>query len=240
MLFLKLRGRRAGGAITPLIVDKPNRWSSRQHERALKKSECQLICGAADSGKSRWLIRLHDNWQGVWGAKCKHPPVFLCATAPVSSWTDNDHVADWHDKADGKAMEKDPDHRARPWAKLNQQQRADRLSDYLQATKSVVFIDDAHRLSGRKLQVARRCMCSARLWIVSASRENRLPPNLRTLADQRDPQRTVLATDASYDATGLLVWFLILAAVAIGWWEAALIFGGLKMLGTGRTASRAE
>ena len=52
------------------------------------------------------------------------------------------------------------------------------LAEYIHETGALLFIDDAHRLTGRKLQAARACVMSARVWLMSASQENRLAPNL--------------------------------------------------------------
>jgi len=252
MRFLKLRtaktSPRADGStrITPLIVDAPRKFAPHKdrREQTLSLKRCQLIFGAHDSGKTRWLTRMHENWHGIWGAKIKAEPVFLSALMPLSSWVDNSAVADWHDEqqkqAITKAEEAGETYRPRLWDNLNQQQKADRLADYVANTGALVFVDDAHKLTGRKLQIARACIISARIWLVTASQENRLPPNLRPVIDRRDPQRTRLHTDASYDATSWLVWMLIVAALGVGWWEAGLILGGLKMLGTGRTAARPD
>ena len=46
-------------------------------------------------------------------------------------------------------------------------------------TKAVLFIDDAHKLAGRKLQIARQCVLASRVFVIAASEEQRLPPNLR-------------------------------------------------------------
>ncbi|CAK2053809.1 hypothetical protein VCRA2121O157_350003 [Vibrio crassostreae] len=49
--------------MTPLIVDAPRRFapSRDRKETSLRRKECQLITGAHDSGKSRWLMRLKDS-----------------------------------------------------------------------------------------------------------------------------------------------------------------------------------
>ncbi len=67
--FLKLRTdhkrvRRDGTRyVTSLIVDAPRRFapSRDRKETSLRRKECQLITGAHDSGKSRWLMRLKDS-----------------------------------------------------------------------------------------------------------------------------------------------------------------------------------
>ena len=104
----------------------------------------------------------------------------------------------------------------------------------------MLFIDDAHKLAGRKLQIARKCVLSSRLFVIAASEEQRMPPNLRTVVMRRDPQIFRLNSEVSYDATNLFMWAFLVACLAAGWWEAALVLGGLKALGSGRRAARAD
>ena len=241
MRYLKLRTNtqpRACGAaaITPLIVDASRKYAKNKREKALQRSKCQLITGAHDSGKSRWLERLYESWSGIWGAKCKAPPIFLGGLQPISSWCDQVCLENWYGK---KVLEPD-NQNMKPWVKLNQQQKCDLIADYLLESKALLFVDDAHKLTGRKLQIVRQAMLSSRIWLVAASAENRLPPNMRPLVERRGPQRTQLSTDASYDATGAIMWGAVALALAIGWWEVSLVIGGLKMLGTGRRAARPD
>lgn len=247
MRFLKLRRdkrpRKNGtNPVTPVIVDSPRKFApdSERKQEFMSVKRCHLITGAHDSGKTRWLTRLREEWRGIWGAKISHEPIYLGGLSPVSSWTDADHVADWHDEAESKRLIDDDTYRPRYWNKLNQQKKAELLPAYLRDTKAVLFVDDAHRLSGRKLQIARECVIAANTWVMTASQENRLAPNLRPVVERRDPQRTRLNTDASYDATGAAVWIMMLLALGVGWWEITLVMGGLKMLGSGRTSSRAD
>ena len=253
MRYLKIRTetkpRRDGSCLaTPLICEAAHRYDKNRTEKSLKRLQCQLIVGAADSGKTRWLSRLHERWQDIWGAKHKAEPVFLSALQPLSSWTDAPHVEQWYEGQREAVLEKQGGHArragdkqpGRPWSQLNQQQRADQLAEYIHETGALLFIDDAHRLTGRKLQAARACVMSARVWLMSASQENRLAPNLRTIVERREPQRTHLQSEASYDATTVVMWLLVALSVGIGWWEAALVLGGMKMLGSGRRASRAD
>ena len=243
MRYLKIRTetkpRRDGSCLaTPLICEAAHRYDKNRTEKSLKRLQCQLIVGAADSGKTRWLSRLHERWQDIWGAKHKAEPVFLSALQPLSSWTDAPHVEQWYEQQRAAQAEGAPKQRA--WSQLNQQQRADQLAEYIHETGALLFVDDAHRLTGRKLQAARACVMSARVWLMSASQENRLAPNLRTIVERREPQRTHLQSEASYDATTFVMWLMIALSVGVGWWEAGLVLGGMKMLGSGRRASRAE
>lgn len=249
MRFLKLRTNtqpRANGekSITPLIVDSPRRFSKQRKEKALCKKRCQLISGAHDSGKSRWLNRLHENAAAIWGKKSNATPVYLSALQPLAGWLDNDAFVIWYNgKAIKEASVNDPEGElASPklWCNLTQQYKLALLSEYILENKAIVFVDDAHKLTGRKAQIARECVMSANLWVITTIQENRLPPSLRAIVERRNPQRTKLVTDVSYDATGIFTWLLVLGALLIGWWEVSLVLGGLKLLGSGRRASRAD
>ena len=91
MRFSKLRTdhnrvRRDGTRyVTPLIVDSPRLFapSRDRKETSLRRKKCQLITGAHDSGKSRWLTRLKDNRHEIWGKKTQ--PVLLEGLMPLSS-----------------------------------------------------------------------------------------------------------------------------------------------------------
>lgn len=240
MRFLKLRTdhkrQRKDGSryVTPLIVDAPRRFapSKDRKETSLRRKECQLITGAHDSGKSRWLLRLRDNRYEIWGKKSQ--PVLLEALMPLSSWIEVKGIERWHyDK-----FSQDGDFT--PWQKLNLQQKAELLADYLLDTEAMLFIDDAHKLTGRKAQIARKCLLSTKLWLMTTSEEGRLPPSIRPIVERRNPQRTNLESDVSYDSTQALIWFMVALCVVAGAWEAGAVIGGLQMLGRGRRATRAD
>ncbi|HDY8182893.1 TPA: hypothetical protein RQL23_004294 [Vibrio vulnificus] len=240
MRFLKLRTDhsrvRKDGAryVTPLIVDSPRRFapSRDRKETSLRRKQCQLITGAHDSGKSRWLSRLRDNQHGIWGKKSQ--PVLLEGLMPLSSWVEVKGIDKWY-----QARQED-DVTYTPWSKLNLQLKADLLADYLMETQSLLFIDDAHKLTGRKAQIARKCLLSSKLWLMACSEEGRLPPSIRPIVERREPQRINLESDVSYDTTKALIWFMVALCVVAGAWEAGAVIGGLQMLGSGRRSTRAD
>ncbi|MDE1251561.1 hypothetical protein MCT08_18530 [Vibrio aestuarianus] len=240
MRFLKLRTdhkrQRKDGTqyMTPLIVDAPRKFapSSDRKETSLRRTQCQLITGAHDSGKSRWLYRLRDNRHFIWGAKPQ--PVLLEGLMPLSSWIEVKGIGNWHLNKEGES----PDFV--PWNKLNLQQKADLLSEYLLDTQTLLFVDDAHKLTGRKTQIVRKCLMSTKIWLMTASEEGRLPPSIRPIVERANPQRTNLESEVSYDTTKALIWFMVAMCVVAGAWEAGAVLGGLQMLGTGRRSTRAD
>lgn len=243
MRFLKLRTdhkrKRKNGSdyVTPIVVEAPRRFapSKDRKEKALKRKECQLITGAHDSGKSRWMARLKEKRVEIWGPMAV--PVTLEGLMPLSSWVDIDGIHQWYEKKNEDNEDIDD---AQSWGKLNLQQKADLLSDYLMDTQTLLFIDDAHKLTGRKAQIARRCLLSSKIWIMTVSEEGRLPPSIRPIVERRTPQRTNLESDVSYDSTQLFMWLLVVICMVSGAWEVGAVLGGLQMLGKGRRSTRAD
>ncbi|WP_242632644.1 hypothetical protein [Thiothrix fructosivorans] len=246
MQFLKIKRRkkrlRADGTdyAEAVFVTKRRKFGDTLGEETVSIKRPVLVTGAHDSGKTKWVKRLHDAAPQIWGSKTKAAPLLLDSLSPLSAWCDSPAVAAWWE-AKRKAEEAaDPTTARAPWKTIKQHTRADALPDYCKDSGPVLFIDDAHKLNGRKLQIARLCVLSSRLFVISASEENRLAPNLRAAVLHRDPQIFRLDSDVAYDATALLMWFFIVACVAAGWWEAGAVLGGLKLLGSGRRAARAD
>ena len=246
MEFLKIRRGKAqvradGSAYAvPLFVTKTERMGSTISEEAISTKRPILVTGAHDSGKSKWVDRLYDSAAEIWGTKSKTAPLYLHTLRPLAAWSDEPDVEKWWEAKREEEEKTDWDNARAPWKTLKQYQRAEALADYCKDTKAVLFIDDAHKLSGRKLQIARQCVLAARVFVIAASEEQRIPPNLRTVVMRRDPQIFRLNSEVAYDATNIFMWALLLAFLSIGWWEAAMVLGGLKALGTGRRAARAD
>ena len=246
MDYLKIRSTqkqtRADGSryAVPLFVTKNRKYGKVLAEKAISNKKPILVTGAHDPGKTRWLTRLHEHAPEIWGTKNKHPPLFLDTISPLSAWVDSPALALWWDQLQQGEQAHNPTTARKPWKQLKQHERAEALPLYCEATKALLFIDDAHKLSGRKLQLARECLMASRLFVISASEEQRIPPNLRNVILRREPQIFRLDSDVSYDATKILMWSIIALCIMAGAWEAALILGGLQALGTGRRAARAD
>lgn len=238
MKYLRIKGStqrvRADGSSykTASVIEKNRKYGDQIDEHIISVKKPVLVTGAHDSGKSRFLKRLYQNERELYGAKIKYPALWLGALRPLSSWADHEALEAWFD-SDNPAK---PKHKT--WASLKQYEKAEHLAHYVAATKAVVFVDDAHKLTGRKLQIARECVLAASVYVVSASDEQRLPPNLRGIVLRREPQIFRLSSEVSYDMTQPLMWLVILFFVSIGFWEAGAVIGGLKYLSSGSRATR--
>lgn len=248
MQFLKIKRRatrkRADGTsfADASFVTKRRKFGETLSEETVSKKRSLLVTGAHDSGKTRWIRRLYDEAPQIWGSKAKATPLLLESFSPLVAWCEQPCVAEWWDikyHAEQK-QEPVPDTARVPWKSLKQHSRVEALTDYCQDTGAVVFVDDIHKLSGRKLQIARQCLVAARLFVVTASEEQRIPPNLRMVVLRREPQIFRLDSEVSYDATNLFMWSFLAMCLVGGWYEAAFVLGSLKALGGGRRAARAD
>lgn len=227
-------------------VHKTRKYGKVISETCISSRKSILIVGANASGKTRCLDRLHAAARGIWGAT-RGDALRISGLSPIAQWCDNPIIRNWYESrrvaaidaaeaADGNDAAEPPP----PFSQLKQYERADLLRDYLAETRAVLLLDDAHKLTGRKMEIARGCVLAADIWVIAASEETRLGTNLRGVVMRREPQTLRLNTDASYDATAILVYFLIAVTVVGGWYEVAFILGGLRALGAGRRASRAD
>ncbi len=224
----------------------------------IKKTQNVLITGAHHSGKSTTINRLYDEAEEIWynqvkpysysrNAKLAHDKpmlkagetlddwlfpesVFLSGITPLSKWTEHSGVKTWYEaKAEGNDYKKIP-----AW------KRVELLPEYLKETRAVLFIDDAHKLTGRKLQIIKLCIESAFRTVLSASDENRLSPSIRRQFLESKPQIVRLNSDVAYDATHLLVWFVVCICLLTGATEFAAVLGLFETMKGGRRASRQD
>ncbi|OQW98338.1 MAG: hypothetical protein BWK73_52680 [Thiothrix lacustris] len=240
MEFLKIRNSsrqvRADGSpfAVPFFVTKHDRYSGDASEAPISVKRDIMVTGAHDSSKTRWLTRLHDQSGKIW-TKSKSPAIWLGALRPLGAWSDQKSLMDWW----GEKVTADPAN-CEPWVKIPAWKRQELIPDYLKDTGAVLFVDDAHKLSGRKLQLARMCVMNAKICVVSATEEQRIAPNLRSALLKRDPQIFRLDSEVAYDATKPLVWLIALIALGAGWWEISLVLGGMQALAGGRRSSKQD
>lgn len=240
MRYLKIRRgksqlRKDGtqGAV-PLIVTKTKKFGKELKQETITRKKPILITGGHDSGKSYWLTRLCRESSLIW-AKYKDHPLFLDPVRPLMSWSENPAVVAWWGLKQSESEDDLP-----PWSKLKAYERQEKLADYLSESKSILFIDNAHKLTGRKLQIAKECLIASNIYVLTTTDEERLPPSIRHMILKRHPQIIRLGTETAYDATQLLVFLFALVSLGAGWWEISLVLGGLTALSKSKRSSRQE
>jgi hypothetical protein len=212
-------------------IRKSRKFGEVLEQRHISTKRPVLITGAHASGKSYWLDRLRKDAGRVWASRADAEPLHLAAVRPLSAWTDTRQLELWW--ASRENCDDD-----RHWSRLKAWERVDALPLYLAETGAVLFVDDAHNLSGRKLKVVQDCVRAAGVWVMSAADEGRIAPGLRKDVLAAEPQTFRLGSEVAYDATPVFMWVLLALFMSMGYWELAMAIGGLKVLGSGRRATK--
>lgn len=225
----RLSGREHARAF---VITKNRKFGDVTSQQQILTRKPVLITGAHASGKSRWLDRLRNDAARVWPA-IEAPPLYLSASRPLGAWSDTKELGLWWASRCAETGDDD-----RHWTKLKAWERIDALPLYLKETGAILFVDDAHNLSGRKLKITQECVRAAPVWVITASEEGRMNPSLRKDVLSREPQIFHLDSDVAYDATAILMWVAMLVCLGLGAYEIAAVIGALKMLGSGKRAAK--
>lgn len=209
------------------VVKKTRKYGEEIERKAISTKRPALITGAHASGKSYWLNRLKKDAARVWASRTAEP-LYLHAGWSLADWTQGQHLETWWEGKGG----------SRTWKKLTAGERQRALADYLAETKAVLFIDDAHKLTGKKLLVVQDCVRAAGVWVLATQDEGRLSPGLRRDVLGADPQTFRLSTDVAYDHTTAFVWIIACLCMLAGFYELAGAMAGLKVLASGLRATK--
>jgi hypothetical protein len=225
MLMIRPSGQLIDGTKKriPVVRERGRKYGPILNERCLSIRKDILVSGPNSSGKTRWLAKLDAKAGEVWIGREK---LFVRSMEPLQRWYEDPRVVA-HAAAKGAA-----------WARLRSYEKVEALLSWVRETKPVLLLDDAHKLAGRKLDIAIQLCREAGRLVVGTFAEQATPMSLRMLIDTRDPQKVMLKSDAAYDVTSLVLWLLILIALMAGWWQLAAVLGGMKVLSGGRRASR--
>ena len=225
MLMIRPAGQLIDGTKKriPVVRERGRKYGPILDERCLSIRKDILVSGPNSSGKTRWLAKLDDKAGEVWIGREK---LFVRSMEPLQRWYEDPRVVA-HAAAKGAI-----------WARLRSDEKVEALLSWARETKPVLLLDDAHKLAGRKLDIAIQLCREAGRLVVGTFAEQATPMSLRMLIDTRDPQKVMLKSDAAYDVTALVLWLLILIALMAGWWQLAAVLGGMKVLSGGRRASR--
>ena len=197
--------------------------SQEVQDTYVKKTRDIWLLGPPQSGKSSAMQRLLAHSAQIWA---RWPVLSCLATDPLSRWCDQ------------APLQTVVDAQGRSYLSLKGEEKIDALLTWSTQHTWVLVLDDAHALSGRKLNLAVRLAQTARLVVMGAVSEQALHPSLRVCLQRRAPQVLLMSSEVPYDATLNLMWLILLLALAAGWWELAAALSTVRALGHGPLATR--
>lgn len=195
-----------------IIKTKQDRYSAEINREMLRKRGIVVIEGLANAGKTRWINRLEEEGANMWqGRKI----IRINARSPLSE------IAEIIGTEGAKLYH-----------------RINAIKKWAEENKPVVLLDDAHVLAGRKAEIIKQLIVNAYAVVLTCININQLTTAIRFIVFAKDPQIVRLSSKVSYDATQILIWLMVLIAVAAGAWELAAIVGGAGVLSRGRGATK--
>jgi len=224
--------KKTGKLITRAIyMEKSHRMGKVLTEKSISVAKPVLVCGKHSSGKTRWLRKFCQNAKEVW-AKQKGAPIFFDANNSLAEWKDQEQIREWWDSNNQETK----------WSKLSGHKKESLIIDYVSSVWTVIFIDNADKLHGRKLDIVKNAIQSSksRIWVASSISENRIGPSLREVILKSSPQMFCLNSAVSYDATNVLIITSCVVLILGGQIEIAMMVGMLRMLAKGMFSTKQQ
>lgn len=247
MKFLNIKrngGQRKDGTTRAQVYfeHKSKKFGNLISSRHIGRTRNILISGGYNSGKSKIVYKFWQARKEIWGKDRGF--IKLSGLGTIAEYTDTPTLRNFYNaipKGDNaELIEFFNSNEGREFKKLRQHEKIENLILYIKHNNTVLIIDDANRLTNRKLEIAKRCIEHCKLFVVATSEEQRLATSLRTVIMNANTEHIRLDTKASYDMTAVLIYLIIVATAVGGWYELALVMGGLKALSSGRGATRKD
>jgi len=251
-----------GGRVVARVETKSKKYGVMlEQSNVCVKDKCVVFAGAHHSGKTRALQKIHEQAEAMYAVQLRpyspktkptgknpvdterlevtktmgnnwrwHKPVFIGANLTLAQWVDNEDLCAWWCNKN-KLTEKD-------FKKVKQYEKLSLIRDYLKETRALLFVDDAHKFVGKKIQYFKDYFNVSSRVLMSCESESRLPESIRLTVMRTNPTIHRFNTDVSYDMTHVMMWFLLIGLLLAGQYEIALLLGGLKMLASGRGATK--
>jgi predicted GTPase len=187
--------------------EKPNSRSNHcLKELYISKRKSVLITGNENSGKSHNLRKIWDKRGNIW---TKKKAIFFDAIQPLNQWLEQDFTY-----TDKKGLKQ--------WQMINE------LKIYSKKNKPIIFIDNADKLTARKLYIAKSC-ANGNVVYATAKAENRIPETIRETLTHNGLKFN-LGTKAAMDYTQGLIILVSITAFLFGFTEIGVLIGVLAML----------
>jgi hypothetical protein len=187
----------------------------------ISKRKSLLIFGDSDSGKTRNLSKVYRSRKELW---TKRPTIRFEALQPLTQWVEKEEVQKFFTLKTNK-----------PFKGLQSFEKVEILLDYCREMKPIIFLEDAHKLTGRKLQIIKKATFR-RIVFATALSENRIPSTIRRQLTT-NVQRFNFRSDVAFDATPVLIVIICAVLAFAGMPELAVLGGILGMVARGRLGS---
>ena len=204
-----------------LIFRERKRKYEKESDTYISKVKPVIIYGKAAAGKSKEISKLWEQKQEIWDEK-KYSFIWFSGTDSITeilhkNLTEEDNAKFSEDKLE-EYLDFDIDldeHINKQYIKLRI------LSE--KAKKSILFMDDTDKLTGKKLEIAKELLRNSKNFIITATDEHTINKTIRHMVIRKRPTLIDLNTSTSYDATNIVFVVFIISLFTTGMYEMAML-----------------
>ena len=186
----------------------------KRNETYIPKKASVLLLGQDGSGKSKQLHKLYSLKEKIYHRHKKNFVYINC----------NDSVSDWIYHNLGEYYDDYLDDDSERRSLYNKIQALVNYSE-----KAIVFIDDLHKASGRKLEVLKDIKRNSKSFIATATQKHHINKTLLKIMG-RDYKELHLSTEAAKDATHVFLVVFLMGLVVTGNIELAMLLTAGRLM----------
>lgn len=196
---------------------KPKKYSKKCKEIYVSKKKNIVIIGAHASGKSKELNKIIKQSSLIFS---KNKAIVLKAQEPLSDWYNNITNQDKQELLLNQELSEEE----KITIENNINKSYVKAMTLINKSKNaIIYIDDIDLLSGRKVEIVKDILKVCKIAVVTAKNEQDINKSIYYLLQKKGMQLLSLDSSTSYDATNILFVMFVLAMLATGQHELALL-----------------
>jgi len=213
--YLQVKGHHASKNKFIVFRERNKKFDKKVKETYIPKRESLIVYGMNASGKTKEIKKIWNAKKDIWS---KDTFIWLNAGDSLSEWLHvNLRELDKANYANEK-FEEYQEHGLSIDKEINKQYV--RLQILINKSKgAIVFIDDIDHLTGKKLEVVKDVMRECKQYMITADSEHTIDKTLLNIIRKKKAKEIDLTTEASYDATNMLIAMFIIVMFATGQYE---------------------
>jgi Cdc6-like AAA superfamily ATPase len=224
--------------------EKKTRQSKKEKSTYISKNKNILITGEVASGKTKELHKLYNQKENIYNStKRTNNFIYFNCNISLSEILDifEENLENTNQQIDIKDIQhhiENIEDQEETTDKRTMYKRVKELEQY--SNGAILFVDDIHKASGRKLETLKHLLKNCKIWVVTAKSSHNINQNLQKsmrLKFDDTYYNFTLPTTQAVDATNILFIIFIIFLVTIGQTDMAiLLMAGRFMLkqGTGK------
>lgn len=204
-----------------IIFRERKRKFDKEIDTYISKTKPLLIFGKSASGKTKEITKLWDNKEYIWNPS-KFNFIWLSGTDSITEILHKNLTPDDSSKFTEEKFEEYLDFDIDLDEHINKQYIKLRVLAE-KSKNSILFFDDIDKITGKKLELAKELLRNCKFFIATANDDNTINKTVSHIINRKKPTIIDFNSQASYDATNILLMFFVLALFGSGMYEAAML-----------------